>query len=178
MKKYLTIAELAEQVDIPNSTCRRYLANFETFFVAKGGNRVKKYEETAVHILKRIKALYDEGLETNEVHNVLVNEFPLVISTDEYQGNQQIPKTPKLATSEDIAEIMNVLIQQKQFNEELLDQIKKQQEFIEKSIERRDKLLLESIRSLQEQKRIQIESHEINEKKGFFSRFFNKKKLT
>lgn len=178
MSKYLTIAEIAEQADIPNSTCRRYLASFEAFFLVKGGSRLKKYEAGAVDILKRIKDLYENGMDTNEIHNVLINEFPLVVNGDEQQeSNEQASTVPTLATSEDISEIKQALEQQKQFNEMLLKKLDEQNEYIKQSLERRDKQLLESIRAIQEQKQAQIEtaiSQQKQEKKSFFARLFGK----
>src|SRR4051794_14265701 len=98
MSKYLPIAEIAELADIPNSTCRRYLAAFESFFMVKGGSRLKKYEIGSVDILKRIKQLYDEGQDTNEIHSVLVNEFPLVINSDKQQESHEQATASTLAT--------------------------------------------------------------------------------
>lgn len=184
MRNYLTIAEISEQVGIPNSTCRRYLTSFETFFIVKGGSRLKKYEQQAVDVLKRIKQLYEDGQDTNEIHSVLVNEFPLVINGDEQQEgtNKQQTAVSTLATSEDITEIKTALEQQRQFSEQqqefnkmLLQKLNEQNEYIKESLERRDQQLLESIRQLQEQKQqAQLEVATSQHKRGFFSRLFNK----
>lgn len=172
MSKYLSIAEIAELADIPNSTCRRYLASFESFFLVKGGSRLKKYEISSVDILKRIKQLYDEGMDTTEIHSVLVNEFPLVIDNEKQEQKEKATTTPGLATSEDIAEIKKALEQQQQFNEMLVKKLDEQNTYIKDSLDRRDKELIKSIREIQEAKQLTAASEEKPEKKGFFKRLF------
>ena len=201
--KYITISEIAEQTDIPNSTCRRYLASFESFFLVKGGSRLKKYEEHAVDVLKRIKDLYENGMDTQEIHNVLANEFPVVINGDEEElkKDEQAP-VPLLATGEDIQEIKKALDEQQNFNKLLLEKLEQQHVYYEQKFEelKQDRELIGSLRESMKQR--QLESTEIksktdqqftsinqhlveiqqtikesaasNEKKGFFQRLFNK----
>jgi DNA-binding transcriptional MerR regulator len=177
VSKYLSIAEIAELADIPNSSCRRYLADFEVFFMVKGGSRVKKYEAAAVDILKRIKQLYDDGMGTTEIHSVLVNEFPLVVDSEKQERKEEAAAhVPGLATSEDIAEIKQALEQQKQFNEMLVKKLDEQNAYIKKSIERRDQQLMESLRAtLEERKAIAMQEAAATaeqKKKGFWAKLF------
>ena len=201
--KYITISEIAEQTDIPNSTCRRYLASFESFFLVKGGSRLKKYEEHAIDVLKRIKDLYENGMDTQEIHNVLANEFPVVINGDEEEAkkSEQAP-VPLLATGEDIQEIKKALDEQQNFNKLLLEKLEQQHVYYEQRFEelKQDRELIGSLRESMKQR--QLESTEIkskadeqftsinqhlveiqqtikesaasNEKKGFFQWLFNK----
>lgn len=171
MGKYLTIAEIAELAGIPNSTCRRYLASFESFFLVRGGNRVKKYEESAVKVLKRVKHLYEEGQDTNEIHDILRNEFPLVIDDDHEQG-EAAKQPPGLATVEDIAGIRAALQEQKEFNKVLLEKLEKQQEYINSRLDQHDKLLMESLKESMEARK-QIAATK-NEKKSFWQRIFKR----
>lgn len=178
MSEYLPIAEIAELADIPNSTCRRYLADFEAFFIVKGGSRVKRYEVAAVDVLKRIKQLYDDGMGTTEIHNVLVNEFPLVIDGEKERTEEAAAHVPGLATSEDIAEIKQALEQQKQFNEQLVKKLDEQNQYIKESLERRDRQLMESLRAtLEERKQAALQeaaAEEERKAKGFWARLFGK----
>src|SRR3954454_25177340 len=162
MSKYLTIAELAEQADIPNSTCRRYLTSFESFFLVKGGSRLKKYEASAVDVLKRIKQLYEEGQDTNEIHNSLVSDFPLVVNDDEHEKKEQAVTVPGLATSEDIAEIKKALDEQKQFNQTLLEQLEEQYLYYEKKFEelKHDREFVSSLKNSMEQRKIESAEHQ------------------
>lgn len=153
-----------------NSSCRCYLSEFGEFFSAKGGSRVRKYEEHAVNVIRRIKHLYDEGKDKDEIYNILVNEFPLVIDGEEEQSNSE--SVPSLATSDDIAEIKDSLKEQKEFNAELIKRLAQQQQYIGKRLEERDQLLMESInKSLETQKQIAA-TREEEKKKGFWARLF------
>ncbi len=183
MREYLTIAEIAKQADIPNSTCRRYLSTFNEFFVAKGGNRLKKYEQGAVEILIRIKNLYEEGLESNQIHNVLINEFSLVVDGDEQRETSEMPTVPALATNEDILELKELFKQQQEFNKLLLEEYKKQGEQITQLFEiisqdkkqlEQNKEQLEQIINDSKQAEIEVATTEQEEKKGFFARLFGK----
>lgn len=192
--KYLTIAEIASLADIPNSTCRRYLTAFESFFMVKGGSRLKKYDMSAVDVLKRIKQLYDEGQDTNEIYNVLANDFPLVTNVEEQQENQQeqvMPSTSlSVVTSDELEGIQKALEEQRVFNLALIEELKEQRQLIEKkdryieqSLERRDKELVESLRSSMNNKELQKQLNEIQttlseiavtkkKNKGFFRWLF------
>lgn len=157
--EYLTIAEIEKITGISNSNIRRYIANFDSFFIAKGGSRIKKYEMESVEILKRIKSLYDEGMDTQEIHNILVKEFPLVVNGEEQEKHGQAPTVPTLAThgdivkiGEDVAELKEMYKQQQLFNELLLKKLNERDEYIKESLERRDRELMKSIRELQQRK--------------------------
>lgn len=170
--KYLPVSELEKHTGISNSTIRRYLGDFEDFFIVKGGSRVKKYEATAVEILQRIKSLYDNGMDTNEIHNILVNEFPLVMNGNEHDNKAETPTVPTLATSEevekigeDIADIKKALEEQKQFirallqaNQALLQKMDQDRGFFEQRFEelKYDRELVNSLRESLQQRKLEV----------------------
>jgi hypothetical protein len=158
MSKYLTITEIAEQTDIPRSTCSRYLASFEPFFAVKGGSRLKKYDSSAVNVLARIKQLYDDGLETHEIFDTLKNEFPIVVNSEqERETSEQGPNVPTLATSDDLEDIKLALEEQKQFNQALLQKMNEQHLYYEKKFEelKTDRELISSLRESMLQRKIE-----------------------
>lgn len=158
VSNYLTITEIAEQADIPRSTCSRYLASFDAFFAVRGGSRLKKYESGAVNVLKRIKQLYDDGLETHEIFDALKNEFPLVVNSGEQQETkEQAQNVPALATSEDLAEIKKALEDQQHFNQALLQKMNEQHLYYEKKFEelKYDRELVGSLRESMQQRRLE-----------------------
>lgn len=176
MKEWYTITELAEKTSIPDTTIRRYIAKFNDFFVFKGGSRSRRYEETAIKILVRIKNLFDSGYETEQVDATLRNEFAMVVDGDKEEKEST---TPALATAEDILEIKEALKAQTEFNKLLVEKLEQQEQYIKESIERRDAQLMESIRAMQEERKLMIETAaaaaaEKEEKKGFFARLFGK----
>lgn len=176
MNGYLNINELAEKTGIPDTSVRRYIAKFPHFFKYKGGTRSRRYEEKGVKILIRIKALYDSGYETDQADEILMREFPMIIDGDKVEEKSVIPY---MATADDVAEIVRreteplkkALEEQMNFNKVLLEKLEQQQN----SLDKRDKLLLESIKEIQERKRIEVAATKEEEKnKGFFSRLFGK----
>ena len=174
VKKYLTIMELEEQTNIPGTTIRRYIQKFPDFFVAMGGNRGKRYDEMAIKVLARIKNLFDNGYETDGVDSIIRNEFPIVVDSDKDEKDKENNKL-NLATAEDIAEIKEALKEQQQFNKVLLEKLDHQEKYIKESIEKRDQILMESLRNMQEGKQKELAATtEETPKKSWWNRFFSK----
>ena len=169
MSEWYTINELADKTGIPDSTIRRYIAKFSDFFVVKGGTRSKRYEDTSVKVLLRIKDLYDKGYETEQTHNALLKDFPRIIDEELTEESSSLPA---LATADDIAEIKQMLKAQQEFSNRLLDRLAKQEEYIKDSLERRDKALLQSITDSMENRKLLLEDKK--EDKTFWQRLFNK----
>ena len=167
-KEWLTINELADKTGIPDSTIRRYIAKFSDFFVVKGGSRSKRYEDTAIKILLRIKDLYDKGLETDQTHNTLLKEFPRIV---DHEAPEEQSNLPALATSDDITEIKQMLKAQQEFSNRLLDRLSKQEHYIKESIERRDKELMQALTDSMTEKKLLLENKEV---KTFWQRLFKK----
>ncbi len=178
MKEWLNIQELADETSIPDTTCRRYISKFNSYFVSKGGARSKRYEDSGVKVLIRIKQLYDDGYESDGVDRFLRKEFAVVMDGDNEQEQAEKVATPTLATVEDIAEIMDALRKQEDFNKLLIERLAEQDRYIRNSMEKRDALLLESLKAIQEEKRAIAETAASEDKKdekkpSFFSRLFN-----
>lgn len=177
MREWLNIQELAHQTNIPDTTIRRYISKFSTFFIYKGGARSRRYEDTAVKVLIRIKQLYDDGHESEEVDNTLRNEFSVVIDGDNEESFEKA-STPALATADDMAEIKEALKQQQEFNKLLIEKLADQERYIKETLEKRDHLFLESIKTIQEEKAL-LEAASTEEKKpSFFNRLFGMNKST
>lgn len=173
MKEWYTITELAEKTNIPDTTIRRYIAKFNSFFVFSGGSRSRRYEETAIKVLIRIKNLFDSGYETDQVNHALSNEFPVVIDGEK---ENEVNTPAVLATSEDIFEIKQALKQQTEFNKLLIEKLEHQERYIKESLKKRDLQLVESLKAIQEERKALIESAAAQEKKGLFFRLFGKRK--
>lgn len=183
MREWFNINELAEKTNIPDTSVRRYIAKFPHFFLYKGGARSRRYEDSSVKVLIRIKNLYDNGYETEQADEILRQEFPMIVDGDKVTGGEEKAVTPALATSEDVAELKEAIAlllekskRQEEFNRLLSDKLDQQQKYIEESLNKRDQLLLESIREKQEEKLDETAAaQEKEEKSSFFSRLFGKK---
>lgn len=164
MREWYNMTELAEKTNIPDTTCRRYIAKFPDFFMSKGGTRSKRYEDSSVKILIRIKNLFDSGFETEEVDLTLRKEFPTVVDGDKVEGTKE---TLVMPTVEDMAEIKQALKEQAEFNKQLLERLDQQQQYIKTSLEQRDKALMASLKeSMESQKLIAASVQEEEEKRS------------
>jgi DNA-binding transcriptional MerR regulator len=172
MKKWLSIIELAEETNIPDTTIRRYISKFPHFFSYKGGTRAKRYENTSIKVLVRIKNLFDEGYETDLVESTLKNEFALII--DNNHATEKKAVNPVLATAEDLLQIKKALVEQREFNELLIQKLNNQETYIKESLERRDRLLVDSLRAIQEERKAELEIAVQKERPGFFKRLFSR----
>ena len=180
MKEWLSINELATRTNIADTTIRRYIAKFPDFFLSKGGSRSKRYEDSAIKILIRIKDLYDGGFESEAVESTLRTEFSTVVVVGE-DGDTVEEKASApvhtLATADDINEIKEALKRQEEFNKLLIEKLNQQDTYIKESLQKRDQMLMESLRSVQEEKKILLEAAASREsqKPSFFSKWFGKK---
>ncbi len=175
MSKTLIISELAERSNIPESTVRRYLHNFRIFFNNLGGTRGKRYDESAVKVLIRIKNLFDQGYDTEKAISILSTEFIVILDGDSGEDKHEITDVALFATSEDMAEIKAALEEQKAFSQLLMKKLDDQNNYIRNSMEKRDALLMESLRAIQDEKLAIAESAASEDKKpSFFGRLFGK----
>lgn len=131
MFEWFSISELAEKSGIAESTVRRYLNNFNVFFRDKGGKRSKKYEANSINILNRIRELFEQGKESEEVRHILSREYSMIIDGDSEvvtdENQERNVDLPALKTSEDTVVIRELLEEQRDFNKMLLDLLQKQE---------------------------------------------------
>lgn len=188
MKEWLTIAELAERTKVPEPSVRRYLKAFGDFFNHKGGSRGKRYEDTAVKVLIRIKQLFEDGYQTDAIDGFLRKEFPMIISDDNMTDSENKAATPTLATVEDMEEIKQALAEQREFNKQqqefnkvLIQKLSEQESYIKESLQKRDQKLIESMRQgLKEQQAVSemiaasVQEKKKSTKRSFWQRLFDK----
>lgn len=173
MKEWYSITELAEKTEIPEPTLRRYITKFQPYFISKGGSRAKKYDSSAIDLLKRIKKLFDVGYETTGVAEVIKNEFPVIMSDKDLTETDQKPNLPTLATAEDMVEIKQALKDQQEFNKLLIQKLGEQERSFKEALESRDQLLLERLTEKEEAKEgKEVAAGPAEEKKGFFRKLF------
>src|SRR5690625_5481691 len=105
--KWLSVVELSEGSDVPESTTRRYLTRFEEFFQGDGKVRGQKYHPDSIAILTRIKSLYDAGSQTDEIKDILAREFAMTITTEDEDDIP--PPVAPYATKEDIDKLYSMI---------------------------------------------------------------------
>ncbi|MFF2440062.1 MerR family transcriptional regulator [Priestia megaterium] len=181
MTKWLSVKELSEETSIPTSTIRRYIDKFQYFFIQKEDHRPKQYEAAAATVLLKIKQLYDEGCQAEEISEALQKEFSLTTSEDqaavsleEAEGKEATAEAADQPEADD----------QQPTTSELPVQPSPQQEPDTKQIlQEKDKQLIQSLRkSLREQQAISElveaskESSVVGKKRSILKRLFKRKK--
>ena len=82
-EKLLTIAEMAERLNIPPSNAAYYIKKFKEYMPSQGEGRKKRYEPAALEILQIIVGYFKNNLTAVEIEERLNAEFTREISTDE-----------------------------------------------------------------------------------------------
>jgi len=138
MVEWLSVAQLSRVLEIPETTVRRHLNNFEEYFRSEQIGRGRKYHPDSVEILQRIALLYDSDRETIEIRKILSNEYAFEVEeTIDYEPTIQPP-------AYDVSSKLDEFQQrQESFNKELLEQLEKQQKYIEELAESRDSAVQE-----------------------------------
>ncbi|MEW4238850.1 hypothetical protein GOICGAJE_04816 [Bacillus sp. MB95] len=179
MTKWLSVKELSEETSIPTSTIRRYIDKFEDFFIQKENHRPKQYEAAAATVLLKIKQLYDEGCQAEEINEALQKEFSLTTSEDQAAVSLDEDK-------EDTAEAADqpeADDQQPTPPEQPVQPSPQQEPDTKQILQEKDKQLIQSLRkSLREQQAISElveaskESSVVGKKRSILKRLFQRKK--
>ncbi|WP_394556461.1 MerR family transcriptional regulator [Priestia aryabhattai] len=179
MTKWLSVKELSEETSIPTSTIRRYIDKFEDFFIQKEDHRPKQYEAAAATVLLKIKQLYDEGCQAEEINEALQKEFSLTTSEDQAAVSLDEDK-------EDTAEAADqpeADDQQPTPPEQPVQPSPQQEPDTKQILQEKDKQLIQSLRkSLREQQAISElveaskESSVVGKKRSILKRLFKRKK--
>ena len=81
MDDWPTLPQLARELDIADSTSRRWAASFSDFLSTKGHGPTRRFHPQTREVLKRVQTLYASGFNTEQVAEVLRHEFPAIINT-------------------------------------------------------------------------------------------------
>lgn len=115
MENWLLISDLAAELDIAETTARRWARLFESFLPAKKFNRVTRYGPETVAIFTEIASLYKKGFTTEEIRHHLQQERPqaLVVAPEEEQA-LVLSRQRAIVALERLANVMQVLADQKE----------------------------------------------------------------
>lgn len=182
MTKWLSVKELSEETSIPTSTIRRYIDKFEDFFIQKEDHRPKQYEAAAATVLLKIKQLYDEGCQAEEINEALQKEFSLTTSEDQAAVSLDEDKEGTENTAE-AADQPEADDQQPTPPEQPVQPSPQQEPDTKQILQEKDKQLIQSLRkSLREQQAISElveaskESSVVGKKRSILKRLFQRKK--
>jgi DNA-binding transcriptional MerR regulator len=164
--------EIAGMLNIGDSTLRKWciaLEEHEYFFTRTDNNRRMFFDKDII-VLKHLRELI-------QVQNLSLENASKVVTT-KYKQDKEQPSAQQNSNNDDRSlesdtqKILARLEQLENFNKTLLDTIDKQQKYIEERLdkheermEKRDSMLMESLRESQETKRLMLEAKEESEKK-------------
>ncbi len=166
MVETLTIAQVAKEAGLPETTARRYANNFQSFFHAQTYGRAKKYPPEAVELVREIAAMYDSGKETAEIEAVLQATRTQVIDVEDAHETQLM--APRDANA--LAAVLNV-------QSGILSALQRQLEAVQSKQESEFETVLEELRALREEvAELKAKDAEAKEPVGFWARLTGQKK--
>ncbi|MCX2829668.1 DUF3967 domain-containing protein [Bacillus pseudomycoides] len=167
----MTVKEVALCVDESPNVIRNWMKELRTYIpLEKNESGYNVFNKKALEQMKIVKQLHRE-------QNYSIKQIEHYFAT----GGESIKPVPSKEVGEILAEELKALKnevsrlreyseKQEEFNKLLIEQLQKQQDYIDNKLENRDQKLLETIREVQETKLLTAST----EQKGFFARLFRK----
>lgn len=167
-KKWFSVLEVEKQTGIPNQTIRRYINNHGVYLNPKKQGKGYYLSDESIKVIQEIRKLYEEGMTAQLVNDTLLEKnIPMTIIVNEGEEKVSVQVSQALR---DLKKSMDERVdEQNEIIRSLVEQIKKQQEYIDNKLEERDQKLITAIRENQEAKQQTAISQE---KKSWVSRLF------
>lgn len=167
--EWLTVLDIENQIKIPNATIRRYIRNHGHHLNIRKKGKSYFIASESISILLEIRKQYDEGKSLEEVEETLVQKGnPVTITVT--AGDKQMT----VNVGEALQAMEKAMHEQNKLIESLIDQMKKQQEYIDTRLKERDSMLMVAIRENQEtRKQVAVTGNEnenttsINDKRWY-----------
>ncbi|AZJ24659.1 MerR family transcriptional regulator [Bacillus mycoides] len=192
---YYRVSEVATMLDIPESTLRRWLNDFDEYLNIKKERQLKYVHEDSIDTVKKIRHYYSESKKKHEIVGLLDMDPAVIRNVDaEYVDGDDEQKETSLVKAQqvntDLIEALTGKITEEVTAKVTAELTKQNMEFfaavakqsqdnfdrINKRLEERDEKLMSTIRLIQEQKSTNTQRQENTEQKGgFFSKLFGKK---
>ncbi|HEY8449123.1 MAG TPA: MerR family transcriptional regulator [Bacillota bacterium] len=166
-EEWLTLPQIARELGIAESTARRWAAAFAELLPARGRGSARRFHPQARQVLARARALFEQGLTTDEVAEALRREFPATLDvTPASEGRAEHERSEPAVLRALIAEHFGELVREaiREETRELVDALHKlmeQNEALrrelaaarEREAERDARLVAEMRRLLEERRR-------------------------
>ena len=96
-KKLLSVAEIARELEIPESTLHYWKNRFAQYLPSVGKNRQKRFKPEAVAIFKQISDMLGAGHTSKDVMAALSQSYPVnVAPVDDGPDSTPVPHTPPM----------------------------------------------------------------------------------
>lgn len=76
LQAWTTLPRIARDIDVPDSTVRRWASALEEFLPSRGRGAGRRFDPSAKTVLGRVKDLYADGLSTEQIVEILRGEEP------------------------------------------------------------------------------------------------------
>lgn len=180
MKEYST-KDISNIVGIATPTVRKYAQALEKegYIFTKNENGFRIFVDEDIEIFQQMKQMSNEsGMNIVHIASTLINQRKQN-PVDTIQNESKVATPVKSEAKEE--KIIDINRIDKRYNtllkeiQELKQLVREQQAYIDERLEKRDQMITQSIRLLQEQRQALLEASTSKEKKGFFARLFSKK---
>jgi DNA-binding transcriptional MerR regulator len=165
---WLSVSDVSEKVGIPVETIRRYIRSHGVHLKVKKVHKRYVVHNDSVTVIKQIRELYADGKNVDEVEQTLSNRgIPMTVTVkmdNDYSMTVSVADELK-RMNERLEEQQNFNKQQSEFNRLLIEKLENQERYIKDSLEKRDQVLIESLRE-------SAAAREGEKKKGFWARLF------
>lgn len=154
--EWLTVLDIEKQMKIPNATIRRYIRHHGHHLNIRKKGKSYFIASESISTILEIRKQYDEGKGLEQVEKTLVQKGNPVTITVTAGDNQMT-----VNVGEALQDMKKAMHEQNKIIESLIDQMKKQQEYIDTRLEERDRMLMAAIRENHESKKqIAVAVHE------------------
>lgn len=107
MTEWMTLRELADASGITESTARRYVRLFDTYLVAEGEGRARRWHSDSIQVLLRAASLYAAGHVTDAIQKQLAGEFSQVMESEPVS-----PATAVVSLPENLMQVLTLMSRQ------------------------------------------------------------------
>ena len=188
-EKPITPKEASISLGIGDSTLRKWCIALEAheYFFSRTGNNKRVFFEKDLIILRHLRELVQvQNFSLENASIIVASKFKDLPSTNPNSENSVPALRDSNAAIQSLMEyieqqeafnkeLLTRLDQQEAFNKKLITRLEEQDKYIQERLEKRDSMLMESLKASQETKKLLLEAQEEQKKKrkGIFS-FFNK----
>lgn len=150
MAEWRSINEIARDINIPETTARRYLNTYSDFIKGQRFGAVMKYPDEVAAIIGQIYSLSSKGKKAEEIRDILKGQYEQVITIDPQSQSYELRSTQEtmlqiLSQNRGMIETIKRVIED---NTEALNKVADQQQQIEE--------LRQEIRHMREDKKIPL----------------------
>lgn len=146
--EWLTVLAVEKQTKIPNATIRRYIRNHGHHLNIRKKGKSYTIAPESIPIVLNIRKQYDDGKSLEQVEETLFqtgNPVTITVNAEDKQVTINV--------GEALQDMKKAMHEQNKIIQSLVDQMQKQQDYIDNRLEERDKKLIAAIRENQESRK-------------------------